>query len=134
MVSASIPKQAQLSESAEHRNCMAIQFMSRLQHKAWRAANILNKTNTEVVIVCIQVDSCWRELVESLMPGNEPAWQEQRILGKDPVAFGTVTIDTCKDIADIFPNISDILLSNPEEGIYKGIVLNEGGCTVIDIC
>lgn len=131
MATAVIPPHAQLSEAAEYRNFMYQSAMSRLQRLAWRALNVLGKKNDEIVVVCIQVDSRWRDWVDNLMPGHD--WDAIRATGADPVAQGTVTWEACKFVAEQFPDIADIALEVPPEGKVKAIVLNDGGCTVYEL-
>lgn len=131
MATAVIPPHAQLSEAAEYRNLMYSSAMPRLQRLAWRALHVLGKKNDEIVIVCIQVDSCWRDLANHLMPGYD--WDTIRATGADPVAQGTVTWAVCKFVAEQFPNIADVILEVPPEGKVKVIVLSEGGCTVYEL-
>jgi hypothetical protein len=54
------------------------------------AARALAKGHTcrTCVIVCIEVDSNWRELVDTLMPGHD--WQPLRDAGDVPTARGSV--------------------------------------------
>ena len=122
-----------LSDAAEHRNNIALEMMHRLQHFAWKAVHIHNNRNDEVVVICIHVDSRWRWLADELMPGNEAGWQAQRSAGKQPIALGLVLFDIVVGLAGVFPDIRDVLLETPESGVYKGIVLDDGGCTVIDV-
>jgi hypothetical protein len=131
MATAIIPPSAQLSEAAEHRNLIFSQNMPRLQNFAWRALNVLNKKNSELVVVCIQVDSRWRALVDTLMPGYD--WDEIRATGVDPLARGTAWWGVCKIVAEEFPDIAHVALEVPEEGKFKAIVLTDEGCTIYDI-
>jgi hypothetical protein len=114
--------------------------MARLQHKAWWVANIRNKTNTDVVIFCIfciQADSRWISVLEQLMPKNNPIWQSIRKVDQysatTHVIFGAVDYEFCDYLAEEFPDTADNVLVKPGDGVYKGIVLNDWGCTVIDV-
>lgn len=130
----STPIGMDLSESANKRNNMVSQSMDRLQHLAWRAMNVRGLNNNEFVIVCIQVDSRWRDLVDMLMPSTpESHWQEFRNKGMDPIAFGSATVGVCDFVVKHYPDIEDVLMEKPGEGIAKCIALDEGGCTVYDI-
>lgn len=112
---------------------MAAEKMPRLQHWAYRAANVRGLSGGDVVVVCIEVDSRWRDLVDHLMPGKEPLWQEQRDLGVKPVALGTVMWRITEWLVEQFPDITDVIMEVPPEGKYKGVILNHGGCTIIEI-
>lgn len=131
MATAVIPESAQFSEAAEHRNKIYSQMMHRLQHLAWRALNILGKRNDEVTIICIQVDSRWRDMVDYLMPNHD--WDAIRATGAEPIAQGTVSWSVCGMIAKKFPDIAGVALEVPPEGKVKAIVLNDGGCTVYEL-
>jgi len=120
-----------LSEAAKKRHKMIVDSMGRLQHFAYRAKFIHELTNEDVVVVCIKVDSDWRPIVDALMPGHN--WQEIRDLGQEPVARGTACFSICEVVADILPDIADVLLEKPSDNCYKCIVLDEGGGIVYEI-
>ena len=101
-----IPPSAQLSEAAEFRNTLYVDSMSRLQHAAWRALNVLGMRNDEVVVVCIQVDSRWRYIVDLLMPGHD--WQSIRDMGEEPVARGSAAWGMCEVVAERLPDIANV--------------------------
>ena len=128
---ANIPPHAQLSAAAEDRNHIYNQAAHRLQHLAWRALNVLGKKNTEIAVVCIEVDSQWRELADALMPNHD--WDQIRATGARPVAQGTVTWAICELVANEFPDMADVAREAPPEGKVKAIVLNEGGCTIYEL-
>jgi len=131
MATAIIPEYAQLSKAAEHRNAIYSQTMPRLQHLAWRALTVLGKKNDEVVIICVQVDSTWRDLVDDLMPGHD--WDAIRATGAEPIAQGIVLWSLCEFIAQEFPDIAKAVLEVPPPGKMKVIVLNDGGCTIYEL-
>lgn len=131
MAIATIPKSAQLSDAAEHRNTMYMQVAHRLRHFAWRALNVLGKKNSEIAVICIEVDSRWRDWVEHIMPGHD--WDAVRASGMQPVAQGTVTWAACKFIAKEFPDLAEVTMEVPPEGKVKAIVLNDGGCTIYEL-
>jgi hypothetical protein len=119
------------AEAAKKRHFMVLDSMERLQHFAYRAKNVHKQTNEEVVVVCIQVDSEWRPIVDALMPNQN--WQEIRDLGQEPVARGTAYFPICEVVAERLPDIAAVLLEKPSEGRYKCIALDKGGCTVYEI-
>jgi hypothetical protein len=131
MATANIPPSAQLSKAAEYRNLMYSQAMPRLQHFAWRALNLLGKKSNEVVLVCIQVDSRWRGVVDMIMPGKD--WDSVRATGADPVALGTVEWSFCELVAEEFPDLANMAFEVPDEGCMKAFVLTEEGCTIYDL-
>ncbi|OGG65429.1 hypothetical protein A3I99_01610 [Candidatus Kaiserbacteria bacterium RIFCSPLOWO2_02_FULL_45_11b] len=131
MGTAVIPPQAQFSEAAEYRNVMYSQSMPRLQHLAWRALNVHGQRNDEMVAVCIQVDSVWRDVVDMLMPDQD--WQPIRDRGEDPIALGTASWDICQIVAEKLPNIADTALEVPPAGMMKVIVLSDEGCTIYEL-
>lgn len=126
-----IPYSAQFSDAAAHRNFLFQDSFQRLQHFAFRASNVLGKKNDEVVLVCIEVDTEWRGLVDMLMPGHD--WDKVRDSGLDPIARGSAGWGVCEIVADVFPTMRGVALSKPDEGVFKAIVLNHGGCTIYDI-
>ena len=131
MATATIPENAQLSEAAEFRNTLYMDSMSRLQHAAWRALNVLGMCNDEVVVVCIQVDSHWRYIVDLLMPGHD--WQSIRDMGEEPVARGSAMWGMCKVVAERLPDIATAALELPPPGKVKAIVLSDGGGTIYEL-
>lgn len=120
-----------LSASAEKRHDMVSQSMEALEHFAYRALYVLNLKNDEVVVVCIKVDSQWRDIVDMLMPDTN--WQQWRDKGQEPVARGSAMFRLCHILAQRLPDITDVLLERPPDGKVKCIALDEGGCTVYEI-
>ena len=134
MSAQSTPIGMDLSEAADKRNNMVTQRMERLQHLAWRAINVRGMNNDEFVIVCIQVDSSWRDIVDMLMPNTpESHWQEFRDKGMEPIANGSASFGVCDIVAGRCPDIEQVLMEKPAEGVVKCLALNEEGCTVYDI-
>lgn len=134
MTAQSTPVGMDLPEAANKRNNMVSQRMDRLQHLAWRAMNVRGMRNDEFVIVCIQVDSPWRDVVDMLMPNTpESHWQEFREKGMDPVANGSTSVGVCDLVAERLPDIAQVIMEVPDQGVVKCIALDEGGCTVYDI-
>lgn len=126
-----IPQSAQFSDAAEHRNFIFQDSFQRLQHFAFRASNVFGRKNDEVVIVCIEVDTDWRWLVDMLMPEHD--WNKIRDSGLGPIARGSAGWGVCDIVADAFPSMKEVALSKPDTGVFKAIVLNYGGCTIYDI-
>ncbi len=127
----STPIGMDMSETAEKRHNMLMQSYERLQHLAFRAQSIYKWGNDKVVLVCISVDTEWRELVDAIMP--ETDWQKIRDQRMMPVARGTIDFSITEIIAKSFPNIQGVIFEIPAEGFYKCIALDEGGCTVYEI-
>lgn len=123
--------EADMSEAARKRHAMVACNIERLQHFAYRAKCVLGKSNEDVVVVCIQVDSDWRPLVDALMPNTN--WQKFRDLGQEPIARGTALFSICEVVAKRMPEIADVLMEKPGDGLYKCIALDDGGCTVYEI-
>jgi hypothetical protein len=88
-------------------------------------------TNDQFVVLCIAVDSDWRDLVDLLMPDHD--WQQYRDRGEQPVARGTVFAAVCEYLVERLPNIEQSLMEIPPAGKAKAIVLDEGGGTVYEI-
>lgn len=120
-----------LSPAAQKRHAMVTDSYERLQHLAFRAQSVHDLKNDEVVVVCIKVDTEWRPVVDALMPGAN--WQQHRDLGLEPAARGTAKFPICEVIAEKLPGIADALMKKPKKGLYKCIVLDEGGGTVYEI-
>ncbi|NTW13812.1 MAG: hypothetical protein HGA31_02145 [Candidatus Moranbacteria bacterium] len=120
-----------LSDAGKKRHAMVEDSIERLRHFAYRAKHVRGLSNEQAVVVCIQVDSHWRPLVDALMPGED--WQRFRDMGQEPIARGTAFFPICEDIAKLLPDIAESLLEKPEDGRYKCIALDEGGCTVYEI-
>ena len=125
------PIRMDLAGAAAKRHEMVAQGIRQLQHLAYRAKSIHGQKNDEVVVVCIKMDSGWRPIVDALMPGYN--WQEIRNLGQEPIARGTAYFSVCQAIAKRLPGIANVLLEKPNDGYYKCIALDEGGCTVHEI-
>lgn len=123
-----------LSPAAARRHEMVSQSMDRLQHLAYRSLHIRGQMNDEFVIVCIEVDSRWRGLVDKLMPNAN--WQPYRDAGQEPVAQGAVTVEVCALIAEECPEVIPALKTLSRElppQKANCVALDEGGCTVYEI-
>lgn len=122
------------SEAAESRHSMFSQSLARLQHLAWRAINFRNLSNKDFVIVCIKVDSPWRDLVDMLMPNTpEACWNDFRDKGMPPVAIGSASASVCEFVAKRCPGIQESLREDPDDDLVKCLALDEGGCTIYEI-
>lgn len=120
-----------LSEAAEFRNGLYLQALPRLQNLAYRALYVYGKKNSEIAVICIEVDSKWRGWVDQLMPGYD--WESVRATGALPIAQGTVTWPACEFVAEQFPDIAHIAREVPPEGKMKAIVLCDNGCTIYEL-
>lgn len=126
-----MPADKDLSEAAQRRHEMVVCCYESLQHFAYRAQSVHNLKNDQAVIVCIKVDSEWRPLADVLVPDAD--WQKFRDLGQEPVARGAVQFSMCEIMAMRLPDLAEVLMEKPSEGMYKCIALDEGGCTVYEI-
>lgn len=123
-----------LSPAAMRRNDMVCSSMSRLEHLAFRALSVHFLQNDKFVIVCIKVDSEWRELVDMLMPNTtESDWQSFRDRGEEPIARGIINTGACEYIIERLPDLRASLEEHYPEGSARCIALDEGGGTVYQI-
>jgi hypothetical protein len=123
-----------LSPAAMKRNDMVSVSMIRLQHFAFRALSVYALSNTEFVIVCIKVDSEWRELVDMLMPNTTEAhWQSFRNRGEEPIARGIANVVACEYVIERLPDLRASLEEPYPEGKARCIALDESGGTVYQI-
>lgn len=120
-----------LSEAAQKRHDMFLNSYERLRHFAFRAQKAYELDNKKAVVVCIMVDSIWRDLVDIIMPDVD--WQIIRDQGVEPIAQGFQKSSICELIAERMPNLAKDIFSIPQEGHYKCLVLDEGGCTIYEI-
>ncbi|KKS30632.1 MAG: hypothetical protein UV60_C0006G0039 [Parcubacteria group bacterium GW2011_GWA2_43_11] len=131
MATGIIPPNTVLSKEAEYRKKMYTESYSRLQHFAWRALNVHKKSNTELVVVCIQVKSKWKPLVDFLMPGYD--WEANHATNVELTAKGIAGWGICNIVAGMSPNIADAATKEPTEGHFKVFVLADGGVTIYEI-
>lgn len=119
----------------EKRNAIMLANQPRLIEMAQRALREKGMTRSEFVMVCIQVDDPrWRYIVDGLMPNTpESDWQKYRDRGEEPMARGSAFFSLCEVLSEELPDIADVLMEVPQEGLVKAIVLAEGGGTVYDI-
>jgi hypothetical protein len=123
-----------LSPGAIKRNEMVEQSMTRLQHFAFRALSVHGMRNDQFIIVCILVDTEWRELVDMLMPNvPEEHWQSLREAGTPPVARGLANSDACEYILERHPALRAGLEEVYPEGTARCIALDDTGGTVYQI-
>lgn len=87
---------------------------------------------TQIAIVCIQVDSDWRDLVDHFMPGVD--WQKVRARGEEPIARGSVMRDGLVEMLGIAaPDLRKSLAAGPPRGEVHVIVLTTGKATLYSV-
>ena len=134
MSAQSTPIGMDLSPAAIERNEMVEQSLTRLQHFAFRALSVHGMRNDQFVIVCIFVDTEWRELVDMLMPNvPEEHWQSFRDRDMPPIARGLANLSACEYILERHPGLRASLEEVYPEGTARCIALGEGGGTVDQI-
>lgn len=133
MSAQSTPIGMDISKADEERNKIFLSSMNRLQHFAYRAMNVHELNNTQFIVVCIDVDSQWRWLVDKVIPDTD--WQPFRDLGKTPIARGVVlfTDDFREILISELPDLETCLSESPAEGTANCIVLDDSGGTVYEI-
>ena len=76
----------------------------------------------DFLVVCIEVDSTWRTIVDDLMPRHD--WQAVRDRGEKPIARGTVMREGLADLLSArVPDIAGALRSTPAPGTAHAVVL-----------
>lgn len=134
MSAQSTPIGMDFSPAAEQRNEMFAQSKHRLQHFAFRALTVHGKNSSEFIVVCIAVDSDWRELVDLLMPNTtEAQWQAYRDRGEPPIAMGFANTGARAYILERLPDLRASLEGVCPEGTANAVVLNQGGGSVYEI-
>jgi len=84
----------------------------RLSELAYRAMSVRHMEPGTFMVVCIEVDSELRWLVDMIMPDNEGMWQRLRDDGAAPFARGSVHWDFMKDVLEgIAPDAAQKLFS-----------------------
>ncbi len=119
-----------MSEAAKERHKLMLGNAVRLAELGQRAINKGFSTK-DFVVVCIEVDTRWKSLVDILMPNENR--QLIRDTGASPIARGTVMKSICTFLREELPQIKDALMEDPTEGTLKAIVLNDTGGTVYKI-
>jgi hypothetical protein len=132
MTNTTIPPEAQLSPEEQARNDLAQRFMPLLRSLV-RTAEALYCTNDSLVLFCIEIDAHWKELANMLMPGNEAIWETERASGRKPLAIGLAPFELCTILAKIFPPIANVILETPKPEVWKAVILDDDGITVINI-
>lgn len=122
-----VPKNEEISEAADKRHNMVIQCRPLLEKFADELAEAQVK-NTEVVLVCIEVDCEWRNLAMQLNP--DAVWETIHNHGLEPVAVGKTGDAVSEQIAEKFPEIQDAILAVALSGYYKCLAIDEHGCSV----
>lgn len=120
-----------VSDSAAGRHKLMAHHVPRLAQIAHRAIHVRGLEPKAIVMNCIRVDSKWREIVDMLMPNYD--WQQCRDRGEEPVAIGSALFGLCELLAELFPDLKDVLLADPAEGKVKAIALDDTGLTVYEI-
>jgi hypothetical protein len=121
-----VPKNEEISDAADKRHNMVIQCRPLLE----KFADELTETqvkNTEVVLVCIEVDCEWRNLAMQLNP--DAVWETIHNHGLEPVAVGKIGAAVSEQIAEKFPEIQDAILAVALSGHYKCLAIDEHGCS-----
>ena len=123
-----------LSEAAMLRNDIVEQCMERLQHFAFRAFTKYGMAVDEFVVICIVVDSKWRDLVDLLMPNATDAhWQTFRERGEIPVARGIALSGAVDLILERLPDLRPAFEDAYPEGTARCVALDDSGGTVYQI-
>ena len=127
------PEDKPLSEADKFRNELFRKTMPFLQSLAWHALNKQGRGNDEVALVCIDIDSSWRDVIDRFLPSQD--WEELRkgSNGKSSVVVGCFDWEICEIIADRLPDLADIILAVPREGVVHAIILARGGGAVYEI-
>lgn len=83
----------------------------------------------DILIVCIDVDTSWRDVVDELMPGYD--WQAYRDRGELPIARGSVMRAGFGDyLCAAVPDIAHLIRSAPPPGMWHAVVMTAGNATV----
>jgi hypothetical protein len=120
-----------MSEAAQGRHNVMLDSAKRLAQIAHRAIHVRDLKTNDFVVVCIKVDSRWRELVDILMPNHD--WQQYRDMGREPIARGTVLGPICDVLIEELPDLEPSLREVYPDGMAKAIVLDDTGGTVYQI-
>jgi hypothetical protein len=120
-----------MSEEARVRHEFMLVNAARLAEMAHRALYVRGLSRDAFVVVCIEVDSRWRDFVDYLMPNQD--WQQYRDQGMKPVARGIVSSSLCEILSEELPSIKNVLMEIPSAGKVKVVVLDTGGATVYEI-
>jgi hypothetical protein len=93
---------------------------TRLRELAQRALN-RGLRPRDVIIVCLEVDSSWRELVDELMLGYD--WQLMRDRGESPIAQGSVIRSPLnRFLSELVPGIAAALRQPLPSGHFHAVV------------
>jgi hypothetical protein len=123
------PSNVQTSEATGMCAEMFAATKHRLQKHAWRQATVYGKQNYEFVMVCIQVYSQWRDIVDILFPNTEWPREHDEYIG--PLALASVIgWSICGTIANRYPSVATEALNLPPQGYVKAFVLSKEGATV----
>jgi hypothetical protein len=123
-----------LSDAAMLRNNIVDQCMERLQHFAFRAFSAYGLGVNDFVVICIVVDSRWRDLVNLLMPNATDAhWQAFRDRGELPVARGIALAGAIDLILERLPDLRPAFEESYPEGTARCVALDDSGGTVYQI-
>jgi hypothetical protein len=123
-----------LSKEAMLRNDIVDQCMERLQHFAFRAFTAYGLGVNDFVVICIVVDSRWRDLVDLLVPNATDAhWQAFRDRGELPVARGIALTGAINLILERLPDLRPAFEEPYPEGTARCVALDDSGGTVYQI-
>ncbi len=120
-----------LGQNAGRRHRIFEQRAQRLSVLAAKAIDVHRLKNDQFVMVCIEVDSQWKYIVDQLMPNYD--WQSDRDSGIMPIAHGSAMFPICEHLAEKLPELASVLLEIPPEGNVKVVALDTGGATVYEI-
>ena len=98
-----------------------------IRNLAWQGLHEFKLKNNEFFVVCIQSDSYWKPLLDTLLS------EKFKHVNTKPIAMGIVKWSFTDDMLRFCPEISDVaelLEAVPPPDIVKLIVLSEHGLTV----
>lgn len=120
-------------QQLEEAQFLLTEHMPTLQHLAHRATHVHQKTNREVVVYCIAVNSQWRHWAVMLNPEMAKTWNEEVAADKQPIALGLATRDFAVRLAEKYPDNIHDFMKEPDGNKMKCIALTDTGIKIIFI-
>jgi hypothetical protein len=120
-----------MGDAAKGRHDLMKVSAERLAQIAHRAIHVKGLETNDFIVVCIKVDSRWRDLVDYLMPNHD--WQQYRDQGMEPIARGSVLASLAEYLIEELPDLKDSLREACPDDKAKVVVLDDTGGTVYQI-
>lgn len=104
---------------------------SRLTLLARQAIHEIGVPKKDLVLYCIAVDSCWKDVVDKLQPDTN--WQTVRDRGLEPLAIGAATWNQIEPLTNELPFLLQAKVLELNQYKVPVLIVHDNGCSVAEL-